>query len=71
MAALTRDEKRARRLKKMSQTIDAQIMMTDDSDELMMLGTLFLAASKNIFLTRFSKKQTRDALHEYVDNALE
>lgn len=68
MAALTVEEKRAKRMAQLFRNIEAQIMMCDDSDDLMLLGTLFLASAKNIFLTRYAKEHTRMVLHKYVDD---
>lgn len=68
MAALTTEEKRAKRAAQLFRNIEAQIMMCDDSDDLMILGTLFLSSAKNIFLSRYPREHTRLSLHKWVDD---
>lgn len=68
MSELSLAEKRAKRLAQLQRYIEAQIYMSDDHEDLILLGTLFMAAAKNIFLTRYSKEHTRMVLRKYIDD---
>ena len=71
MVALSVEERRAKRLKQLYHNVEAQIMMCDDKDDLMLLGSLFMNSAKNIFLTQYSTEHTRFFLHQYIENILE
>jgi len=66
--ASTTEERKAKRLKQLQENVEAQILMTDGPEDLLLLATIFLATAKNIFLSNFPKEHTRDVLHKYVDD---
>ena len=71
MAAISLDEKRSKRLKQLFHNIEAQIMMCDDREDLMLLGALFITSAKNIFLAQYSKEHARFVLHQYIENIID
>lgn len=67
MAAVTEDKK-SKKIRQFYSNIDAQILMTTNQDDLMILGSLFMYAGKNIFVTKFGKKKARRILIDYIDH---
>ena len=67
MATLSTEKKRSKRIQEIQRNIEALIFTTDDSEDILLLGTLLLQNAKNIFLTHYPADHTSIALHKYVD----
>jgi hypothetical protein len=69
--ALTISEKRNKKLRTLHKNIEAQIFMLDDEEDLMILGSLYLVAAKDIFLAQYTNDKTRDVMMSYIKDATE
>lgn len=64
---LTIEQKRKQRMRQLQKNIEAQIFMLDEPEDLMILGTMYLATAKDIFLAQYSKAKTREVMMDYVE----
>lgn len=64
---LTIEQKRKQRMRQLQKNIEAQIFMLDEPEDLMILGTMYLATAKDIFLAQYSKSKTREVMMDYVE----
>lgn len=69
--AQTVEQKRKKRMRQLQQNIEAQIFMLDEPDDLMLLGTMYLASAKDIFLAQYSKDRTREVMMNYIMDVTE
>lgn len=69
--AQTVEQKRKKRMRQLQQNIEAQIFMLDAPDDLMLLGTMYLASAKDIFLAQYSKSRTREVMMNYIMDVTE
>ena len=60
------DTKKIKKLKNLYSNIECQIQMTDDQDDLHLLGTLYLYAAKNILNTLYCKSATKMIIIDYI-----
>lgn len=60
--------KKLDKVKRFKQTVEAMIMLTDDSYELDLLGALFLMHATRIFLTTKGAQRTKEALQKYTSD---
>ena len=60
------DTKKLKKLKNLYSNIESQIQMTDDTNDLHLLGTLYLYAAKNILNTLHGKSTTKRIIIDYI-----
>lgn len=60
------ETKKIKKLRNLYSIIEAQIQMTDDQDDLHLLGTLYLYAAKNILNTLHGKTKTKKLVIDYI-----
>lgn len=63
------DTKKVKKLRNLYSNIEGQIQMTDDQEDLYMLGTLYLYAAKNILNTLHGKTRTKKMVIDYITDA--
>lgn len=51
---------------KLHREIESKIMMTDDDEELLMMGALFLSTCRNIFVAIHGVKKTKIIISNFV-----